>query len=118
MSKEEEKQKRVEDGYWKLMGLNEDRIARVNAPILHKIDYYYELLDQKEHSIRSNFTEYIIDEIENTKKTILKLVYDNYKNTPIDDRVFDYLYDEYKDNEEALKIIDGIKEDMPKKKSK
>ena len=35
MSKEEGKQKRIEDGYWKLMGLNEDRIAIVNAPILH-----------------------------------------------------------------------------------
>lgn len=116
MSKEEEKQKRVEDGYWKLMGLNEDRIARVNAPILHKIDYYYELLDQKEHSIRSNFTKYIIDEIENTKKTILKLVYDNYKNTPIDDRVFDFLYEIYGDNEEAVKILDDMKMETTKLK--
>ena len=116
MSKEEGKQKRIEDGYWKLMGLNEDRIAIVNAPILHKIEYYYKLLDQKEHSIRSNFTEYVIKEIENTKKTILKLVYDNYKNTPIDDRVFDYLYDEYKDNEEALKILDDMKKETSKLK--
>ncbi len=109
MTEEERNKKRVEEAYWRLMEDNPERIGRINGYILHKIEYYYHLLKERDETVVDSFREYVEKDIEETKKYILRLIYDNYEHTKLDDRVFEYLYDVYKDNEEALMIVDEMK---------
>lgn len=111
-----EKETVVDNRIKRYMAKNLDTGIKINNIINHKIKYYYELKNKGIEEKDEKLLDFIDNELEKLKKDILKLTYDNYRNVIIDDYVFDFLYEIYGDNEEAVKILDDMKMETTKLK--
>ena len=107
-----EKETVVDNRIKRYMAKNLDTGIKINNIINHKIKYYYELKNKGIEEKNEKLLDFIDSELEKLKKDILKLTYDNYRNVIIDDYVFDFLYEIYGDNKEAVKILDDMKMEL------